>query len=98
MTETGSVRVSMRALCITLGLAIFAIAGGRDAVAAANVVPEARAALPDEVQKAGVLRLATSLQWPPFGFADDKSQPTGIDGDVPIDVEIGGQALPALSR
>lgn len=46
---------------------------------AAEVVPAARAALPEHISKAGVLRLATSTQWPPFGYKTDTGEAEGID-------------------
>jgi len=48
-------------------------------MAAAQVVPEARAALPEAIRTAGVLKVATSLQWPPFGYKNDADQMEGID-------------------
>lgn len=47
--------------------------------AAADVVPAARAALPEAVRASGVLRIATSLQWPPFGYQTDAGDADGID-------------------
>ncbi len=49
------------------------------AARAAEVVPPARAALPEAIRTAGLLRVATSLQWPPFGYATDAGEPDGID-------------------
>lgn len=45
----------------------------------AQVVEAARAALPDAVRAAGVLRVATSTQWPPFAYAGANGEPDGID-------------------
>ena len=39
----------------------------------------ARAALPAATRASGVLRVATSLQWPPFAFTDADGRPEGID-------------------
>ena len=47
--------------------------------AQAQVVEAARAALPDAARAAGVLKVATSTQWPPFAFAGDNGEPDGID-------------------
>ena len=47
--------------------------------AAAQVVEAARAALPASVRSAGVLKIATSLQWPPFAFTSEAGAPDGID-------------------
>lgn len=46
---------------------------------AAEVVEAARAALPENIRAAGVLRVATSLQWPPFGYQTDAGDADGID-------------------
>ena len=43
------------------------------------VVDAARAALPASTRTAGVLKIATSLQWPPFGYAAEGGAPEGID-------------------
>ena len=43
------------------------------------VVDAARAALPDAIRTAGVLRVATSLQWPPFDYTAEGTGPEGID-------------------
>jgi polar amino acid transport system substrate-binding protein len=42
----------------------------------------ARAQLPAATRSAGVLKIATSLQWPPFGFKDSSGQPAGLDLDL----------------
>ena len=39
----------------------------------------ARAALPAATRASGVLRVATSLQWPPFAFTNSDGKPDGID-------------------
>jgi polar amino acid transport system substrate-binding protein len=61
---------------------MFGIAGGAMAAPAPAVVTPARDALPEAVKSAGVLRLATSLQWPPFDYANDKGEAEGIDIDL----------------
>lgn len=43
------------------------------------VVEAARAALPESTRASGVLKVATSLQWPPFGYAAEGGGPEGID-------------------
>lgn len=55
-----------------------ASAGG----ATGAVVPAARKQLPEAVRSSGVLKVATSLQWPPFGYKDDDGQPAGLDLDL----------------
>jgi polar amino acid transport system substrate-binding protein len=47
--------------------------------AAAQVAEAARAALPESVRAAGVLKVATSLQWPPYAFTSEAGTPDGID-------------------
>jgi polar amino acid transport system substrate-binding protein len=42
----------------------------------------ARAQLPADMRSAGVLKIATSLQWPPFGFKNSSGQPAGLDLDL----------------
>ena len=69
-------------LGLAAGVAILGLSGGPNAASAAEVVQEARDALPDIVRDAGVLRLATSLQWPPFGYKNDAGDPEGIDIDL----------------
>lgn len=46
---------------------------------AADMVPQARAALPDASRASGVLKVATSLQWPPFDYKSESGVPDGID-------------------
>jgi polar amino acid transport system substrate-binding protein len=46
---------------------------------AASPVEEARAALPAATRAAGVLRVATSLQWPPFAYQAEGGGADGID-------------------
>lgn len=41
--------------------------------AKAQVVKAARAALPEAVRAAGVLRVATSTQWPPFAYQGENA-------------------------
>ncbi len=45
----------------------------------AQAVDAARAALSEATRSSGVLKVATSLQWPPFAFSDDSGAPDGID-------------------
>ena len=59
---------------VLLGLALLPTLGRTQ-----EVVPAARAALPDAMRSTGVLRVATSLQWPPFAYAADGGAPDGID-------------------
>jgi NADPH-dependent curcumin reductase CurA len=59
---------------VLLGLALLPTLGRTQ-----EMVPAARAALPDATRSAGVLRVATSLQWPPFAYAADGGAPDGID-------------------
>lgn len=42
-------------------------------------VEAARAALPEQVRGAGILKVATSLQWPPFAYKSESGEATGID-------------------
>ncbi len=63
----------------SIALAASSILWPAGATRAAEIVPAARAALPESIRAAGVLRVATSLQWPPFGYATDTGQPDGID-------------------
>ena len=63
-------------------LAVFGLAGAASVAAATEVVKPARDDLPDAVKDAGVLRLATALQWPPFSYKNDKGEAEGIDVDL----------------
>ncbi|MBV9537984.1 MAG: ABC transporter substrate-binding protein [Acidisphaera sp.] len=47
--------------------------------AAQSVNDQARAALPGALRDSGVLKVATSLQWPPFDFQAANGQPDGLD-------------------
>jgi len=49
------------------------------AAAAQDADQAARAALPEAIRSAGVLNVATSLQWPPFDYKAENGQPEGID-------------------
>ena len=42
----------------------------------------ARAALPAAIRQAGVLKVATALQWPPFDFQGPDGTPQGLDIDL----------------
>ncbi|WP_158742889.1 transporter substrate-binding domain-containing protein [Acidisphaera sp. L21] len=44
-----------------------------------GVDPAARAALPEALRQSGELKVATSLQWPPFDFKGEDGQPDGLD-------------------
>ncbi|QEW24050.1 ABC-transporter arginine-binding protein precursor (plasmid) [Paracoccaceae bacterium] len=71
----------MKFASLTSGLAVLAIAfaGAMAQAEEIAVVSEARDALPDDIRDAGVLNIATSLQWAPFGFTDESGEPEGID-------------------
>lgn len=49
------------------------------AAEAQGTTEAARAALPAAIRASGVLRVATSLQWPPYAFTDGDGKPDGID-------------------
>jgi polar amino acid transport system substrate-binding protein len=68
--------VSKRRCVFMLGLAALL---GLPGPLAAQTAEAARAALPDSVRAAGVLRVATSLQWPPFAYVSAAGAPDGID-------------------
>jgi polar amino acid transport system substrate-binding protein len=67
---------------LAAGLAVLGLYGAPGTVSATDVVKAARDALPDAVRSAGVLKLATSLQWPPFGYKNEKGEPEGLDIDL----------------
>ncbi len=48
-------------------------------VRAAGIDDAARAALPEATRVSGVLRIATSLQWPPFAYQAEHGEADGID-------------------
>ena len=66
-------RPSFRAALLAIGLLVSQTA------AAQTVVDTARAALPEAIRSSGVLKVATSLQWPPFDYKAEDGQPDGID-------------------
>lgn len=71
----------MRTLKLSAVLTAAAVAIGVTAAQAQDVavVQEARDALPEQLRESGVLNIATSYQWAPFGYLDENSQPEGID-------------------
>ncbi|CAN7303254.1 transporter substrate-binding domain-containing protein [Bosea sp. LjRoot9] len=64
-------------LAALFGLAALVVLPG--ASQAQTVVEAARAALPEATRASGVLRTATSLQWPPFGYKSEAGEVEGID-------------------
>jgi polar amino acid transport system substrate-binding protein len=79
---------ALGAVCVTVLLAGCGNAndssgssGGASAAGAGGVKVNsaARAQLPASLRSAGVLKIATSLQWPPFGFKDSAGKPAGLD-------------------
>lgn len=65
-----------------IGFAFFTVVGSTTAAGAADVVEAARAALPENVKSSGMLKIATSLQWPPFGYKNEQGEGEGIDIDL----------------
>ena len=61
------------------GVLVFGLLLAWGGAARAQAVDAARAALPEATRASGVLKVATSLQWPPFAFSDDGGAPDGID-------------------
>jgi len=43
------------------------------------VLTQARDILPERIREAGILQVATSYQWAPFGFVKEDGEPDGID-------------------
>ena len=78
MSGKGGGPAQLRA--VWLGLVCLAAIG--TAQAAEPVVEAARAALPATVQSAGILRVATSLQWPPYAYTAESGKPDGIDVEL----------------
>lgn len=68
-------RLSFGAVVLALTASLLA----STALAQSAVDEAARAALPDDIRTEGVLRVATSLQWPPFDYADPEGKPVGLD-------------------
>ena len=68
------------------------------------IVEPARAALPDSIRSAGVLKVATSLQWPPFAYRTEAGEMDGIDirlvrllaGKLGLKAEIEDVKFPAI--
>jgi polar amino acid transport system substrate-binding protein len=80
---------ALGAVCVTVLLAGCGNAndpsgssGDSPASGGVKVDSAARAALPAATRSAGVLKIATSLQWPPFGFKNDSGKPAGLDLDL----------------
>lgn len=63
-----------------LGLALVGLLSA--SAGATDIVKPARDALPENIRSAGVLKIATSLQWPPFGYKNEQGDPEGIDIDL----------------
>lgn len=68
-----------RVLILTYVLAALAIVGITGQALAQEVVQDARAALPKAIRDAGVLKVATNLNWAPFDYQSDAGQAVGID-------------------
>ncbi|WP_201841872.1 ABC transporter substrate-binding protein [Microvirga zambiensis] len=67
---------------IISGALAFVLAYGQLAsvgVAQPGVDEAARAALPEGIRTEGVLKVATSLQWPPFDYVGPDGKPVGLD-------------------
>ena len=85
-------------------LALFLLLVTHASAGAQPVVEAARAVLPTAVSSAGVLKVATSLQWPPFAYATDAGPPDGIDirlvkllaGKLGLRAEIEDVKFPAI--
>jgi polar amino acid transport system substrate-binding protein len=69
------VRCGLGALLLALGGLLAQPAWSQ----AVPVVEQARAALPAAMRDSGVLKVATSLQWPPFDYQGENGKPDGID-------------------
>jgi len=73
--QHGRFRPGLGAFLLGLGILL----AGPAFAQTAQVVEPARAALPDAVRTSGVLKVATSLQWPPFDYQAENGMPDGID-------------------
>lgn len=71
-------RLAPRVSTAAKAFALVALVAGAT-LARAETLDEARKNLPDPIQSSGTLRVATSLQWAPFAYADENGQATGID-------------------
>lgn len=71
-----ALRQGLAALVLGLAPLVAAVPAGAADIA---VVPAARDALPASVRDSGTLRVATSLQWAPFGYVDEAGKQEGID-------------------
>ncbi|MCB8878057.1 transporter substrate-binding domain-containing protein [Acidisoma silvae] len=72
-------RPTIRTATIAGIVGLTALMAMKPAFAQSNiVVDQAKAALPADIRAAGVLKVATSLQWPPFDYLKD-GKPEGID-------------------
>jgi polar amino acid transport system substrate-binding protein len=63
----------------TLALGFAVLLGTYAPSRAQATVDAARAALPEAIRSAGVLKTATSYQWPPFASKGENGEPDGID-------------------
>jgi polar amino acid transport system substrate-binding protein len=75
------------ALCLILLVAACGSSSGGSAqsgaeAGSAQVDQAARAKLPAALKSSGTLKVATSLQWPPFGFKGEGGQAEGFDLDL----------------
>jgi polar amino acid transport system substrate-binding protein len=83
ITSAREERSMKRTLSIRFWLVGLALLGLLSAGAGATeVVKEARDALPENIKSAGMLKIATSLQWPPFGYKNEQGDPEGVDIDL----------------
>src|SRR5690349_7055872 len=67
-------------LPVVIAIAILAAYNGRSTAAGLGDM------LPDDVSKAGVLRIAATKTFPPFTFTDDAGKFTGIDVEILTEV------------
>jgi polar amino acid transport system substrate-binding protein len=72
-------RPLLRSIAGVLFGALLLAAPSVPAAAAEGVVDAARAALPEQMRASGVLKVATSLQWPPFAYKAESGEATGFD-------------------
>jgi polar amino acid transport system substrate-binding protein len=81
--EAKAMRFSFSAFskCLAI-LAVAVIAFTGETSRAQEVVPEARASLPDAIREAGVLRIVTTYQWPPFTFQTASGELDGVDASI----------------
>lgn len=73
-------------VALVLGVSVAGCGGATKTSTIKGVNQAARSFLPTALRKSGVLKIATSLQWPPFDYQSAANRPTGLDIELETDI------------